>query len=333
MFATLKNWRRQRVLRTAEIPEPLWREALELLPFLAICTDEEFLRLRAKVILFLYAKSIVGARGHRVTPLQRVVIATQACILVLNLDMRYYDGWENIIVYPDEFVPGWEWEDDAGVVHTNDAPMAGEAMPGGPVVLSWPDVLASTDWDAAGMNLAIHEFAHKLDMRNGAANGCPPLPSTMSPKVWKDTLDKAYRHFYTARRARRPHGDRPVRRRVGRRVLRRALRSVLRGSDAAAARVSRRLPAAAPVLQAGPRRAHRAPAGRVTGATRERSSAGRRRSRSSARQRAVDDLGRRVARRQRAEGGASERRGIEPRRAERVADRCRRMPQQQRCLQ
>ena len=196
MFATLKNWRRQRVLRNAEIPEALWREALELLPFLAICTDEEFLRLRAKVVQFLYAKSIVGARGHRVTPLQRVVIAAQACILVLNLDMRYYDGWENIIVYPDEFIPGWEWEDDAGVVHKNDAPMAGEAMPGGPVVLSWPDVLASTDWDAARMNLAIHEFAHKLDMRNGAANGCPPLPSTMSPRRWGETLEDAYVHFY-----------------------------------------------------------------------------------------------------------------------------------------
>ena len=252
MFATLKNWRRQRVLRTAEIPEPLWREALELLPFLAICTDEEFLRLRAKVILFLYSKSIVGARGHRVTPLQRVVIAAQACILVLNLDMRYYDGWENIIVYPDEFVPGWEWEDDAGVVHTNDAPMAGEAMPGGPVVLSWPDVLASTDWDAAGMNLAIHEFAHKLDMRNGAANGCPPLPPTMSPRRWGETLEDAYVHFYKRVESRRPHGDRSVRRRIDRGVLRRALGSVLRRPDAAAARVSERLSAVPRVLPAGP---------------------------------------------------------------------------------
>jgi Mlc titration factor MtfA (ptsG expression regulator) len=204
VFATLRNWRRQRVLRTAEIPEPLWREALELLPFLAICTDEEYARLRQKVVLFLHSKSIVGARGHVVTPLQRVVIAAQACILVLNLDMAYFDGWENVIVYPDEFVPGWEWEDDAGVVHRNESAMAGEAMPGGPVVLSWPDVLASTDWDAAGMNLAIHEFAHKLDMRNGAANGCPPLPATMSPKVWKDTFDKAYVHFYT----RAERGDR-----------------------------------------------------------------------------------------------------------------------------
>ena len=81
-------------------------------------------------------------------------------------------------------------------MHTNDEPMAGEAMErGGPVVLSWADVEASQDWNAAGMNLAIHEFAHKLDMRNGAANGCPPLPAEMPPHIWKKTMMNAYEHF------------------------------------------------------------------------------------------------------------------------------------------
>ncbi len=195
MFEAIRNWRQRRVLKGAAIPDTLWREALEELPFMAIYTDAELERLRAKVVLFLNAKGIVGARKHEVTPLQRVIIAIQACVPVLNLDMAYYDGWENVIVYPDEFVPGWTWEDEAGVVHTNDGPRAGETMPGGPVVLSWPDVEASADWDAAGMNLVIHEFAHKLDMRNGEANGCPPLPATMPPHVWKKALTAAYEDF------------------------------------------------------------------------------------------------------------------------------------------
>ena len=195
MLTGLRKWRQQRVLRSSAIPDSLWREALESLPFVAIYTDEELTRLRSKVVLVLSSKSIVGARGHEVTPLQRVIIAIQACVLVLNLDMAYYDGWENIIVYPDEFIPGWEFEDDAGVVHINDSPLAGEAMPGGPVVLSWPDVEASSDWDEAGMNLVIHEFAHKLDMRNGEANGCPPLPATMPPHIWKKSLTTAYDDF------------------------------------------------------------------------------------------------------------------------------------------
>ena len=146
-------------------------------------------------MLFLHAKAIVGARGHEVTPLQRVVIAIEACVLILELDMAFYDGFENVIVYPGEFVPDWEWEDEAGVVHRNDEPLAGEAMPGGPVVLSWPDVAAGADWESTGMNLVIHEFAHKIDMRNGEADGCPPLPAGMSADAWKETLTAAYDDF------------------------------------------------------------------------------------------------------------------------------------------
>ena len=47
MVEALRNWRRKRVLRSAAIPDVLWREALESLPFVAIYTDEELARLRA----------------------------------------------------------------------------------------------------------------------------------------------------------------------------------------------------------------------------------------------------------------------------------------------
>jgi Mlc titration factor MtfA (ptsG expression regulator) len=196
VFAKLRKWRRRRVLKRAAIPDELWRQALAALPFLARYNTAELARLRDSVVLFLDEKVIVGAQGHLVTPLQRVIIAVQACVLVLNLDLKYYNGWQNVYVYPDEFVPRWEWEDEAGVVHRNDEALAGEAAPGGPVVLSWPDVAASADWHASGMNLVIHEFAHKLDMLNGEANGCPPLPPSISPLAWTTELVAAYQDFH-----------------------------------------------------------------------------------------------------------------------------------------
>ena len=116
-------------------------------------------------------------------------------MLVLNLDLALYDGFENVVVYPGEFVPGWEYEDEFGVVHKQDDALAGEAMHLGPVVLSWPDVEASADWDAAQMNLVIHEFAHKIDMADGDANGCPPLPADMSRRDWQRTMQAAYDDF------------------------------------------------------------------------------------------------------------------------------------------
>ena len=190
-----RKWRRERVLAHAALPDPLWEEGLARLPFLAYLTAADRARLRDSVVLFLDAKSIVGARGHDVTPLQRVVIAIQACVPILNLDLSFYDRFENVIVYADEFRPDREWEDEAGVVHRSDEPLAGEAMANGPVVLSWADVAASSDWDEAGMNLVIHEFAHKIDMHDGDANGCPPLPPSMSPAQWRDTFAAAYDDF------------------------------------------------------------------------------------------------------------------------------------------
>ncbi len=98
MFGLLRKWRRERVLKGAAIPDALWHEACATLPFLDLYDAGEIDRLRALVVLFLDAKAIVGARGHEVTPLQRVIIGIQACVPVLCLDLAYYDGWENIIV-------------------------------------------------------------------------------------------------------------------------------------------------------------------------------------------------------------------------------------------
>ena len=112
MLGALKRWRQRRVLERAALPDALWTEAAGSLPFLARYDAAELERLRDLCVLFLDRKSIVGAGGHDVTPPQRVVIAIQACVLVLGLSLEWYDGFENVVVYPDEFVPDWTWEDE-----------------------------------------------------------------------------------------------------------------------------------------------------------------------------------------------------------------------------
>ena len=62
----LRRYRRKRILRTSALPDTLWRDACASLPFLAIYTPDELARLRDLVVLFLDAKSIVGARGHEI---------------------------------------------------------------------------------------------------------------------------------------------------------------------------------------------------------------------------------------------------------------------------
>ena len=87
--------------------------------------------------------------------------------------------------------------DEAGVIHLTNDPMAGEAWLGGPVILSYEDVALAADeaLRVAGYNVVIHEFAHKLDMRNGEPNGFPPLHAEMSVAAWKRAFTSGYEDF------------------------------------------------------------------------------------------------------------------------------------------
>jgi MtfA peptidase len=192
----LQRWWLQRILRKHRIPQPLWETVLNKIGVLARLSSEERHRLRELASRFLHEKSIVGTQGLLVTDEMRVVIATQACLLILNLGMDYFDGWHEVIVYPDTFVVAREERDDAGVVHRNRHALGGEAWGRGPVILSWRDAQPGAHPHGHGSNVILHEFAHKLDMLNGAANGMPPLHADMSRPAWTEALSSAYANLY-----------------------------------------------------------------------------------------------------------------------------------------
>jgi MtfA peptidase len=195
------SWlRRNRERAPVEIDRALWREATAPWLFMRGLTDAENERLRALCGRFLANKHFSGTHGLEVSDAMRVEIAAQACILVLELGAEWYEGWSEVIVYPSQFAPQREVVDEAGVVHVTNDPMAGEAWLGGPVVLSYEDVALTANEEArvAGYNVVIHEFAHKLDMRNGDPNGFPPLHAGMSAKAWKAAFSEAYDDFCRA---------------------------------------------------------------------------------------------------------------------------------------
>ena len=179
------------------IPAPHWREATRAYLFMRGMSpaDSEHLRLLASH--FLETKHFSGAAGLEITELMRTQIAAQACILVLELGLDYFAGWSDIILYPGTFVPEREVIDEAGVVHMTRDPLAGEAWLGGPVILSYDDVARASDEETRvdGFNVVIHEFAHKLDMLNGAPNGFPPLHKGMRLDAWKRDFMAAYLDF------------------------------------------------------------------------------------------------------------------------------------------
>jgi hypothetical protein len=184
----LRNWRRARILRKHRIEDDLWNLSTREFRFLPSGQ-----KLKDLVLLFLAEKQFSGARGIEITDRMRVAIAAQACLPILELGLDWYSGWTGVVLYPGDFRVRRSELDEDGVLHEWDDELAGEAMPGGPVVLSW-DAAAH---DPA-INVVIHEFAHKLDMLSGEPNGVPPLHSNMDGKKWLSTLNTAYQGFCDA---------------------------------------------------------------------------------------------------------------------------------------
>lgn len=173
------------------IPDNLWAVVVTSLPFLENLSPSEQQQLRELSESFLGAKEFSAAGGLELTDEICVSIAAQGCLPILKLGLSTYRDWVGIIVYPDEFVVRRQIEDDDGVMHEYDDVLAGEAWEGGPLILSWHDVKMAGD----GYNVVIHEFAHKLDMLNGDADGMPALHSGITESEWQETFLAAYDNF------------------------------------------------------------------------------------------------------------------------------------------
>lgn len=184
------RWRRARVLRHHLIDAADFDAAVAALPILHGLDADQRMRLRQQASLLLAGKVFSAAGGAEVDTPIRLAIALQACLLTLHLDDDSYRGWREIILYPDEFLRQREETDDAGVVHVTRDILAGESWHGGPLVLSIADVAVSGQAD--GFNVVLHEFAHKLDMLNGDANGFPPLHRDMNAAEWAHDFGAAY---------------------------------------------------------------------------------------------------------------------------------------------
>ena len=188
---SLRAWRRQRILAKHPVSPAEWQAVLQQLPILDGLNEAEQQRLRERAVLFLHHKHLSALPGVELDAHARLLLAVQAELPLLHLaDLNWYQGFHEIVLYPDDFISPQRHRDASGVVHEWEGEHSGEAWLQGPVILAWPGVQASGQWD--GYNLVIHELAHKLDMLNGSANGLPPLHADMRISDWAGAMQHAY---------------------------------------------------------------------------------------------------------------------------------------------
>lgn len=199
MWRRLRAWWRGRAeaaaLARRPIADDLWKRTLVRYPFLRDPADPAGARLRRLTSLFLDRKEFTAVPPVRLTNDVVVAIAAQACLPVLQLGLHRYDDFVGIVVHADQVLARRQHVDDDGVLHEYDEVLSGEAVHGGPVMLSWRDVRCSGRTATEGYNVVIHEFAHVLDMADGVADGVPLLPPELPRARWVSTLMSEYQGF------------------------------------------------------------------------------------------------------------------------------------------
>lgn len=170
-------YRRARI--TSRAFPAAWRKILKhRVPLVRRLPFDLQLQLKKRMQVFIAEKAFLGCAGLRVSEEMRVVIAAQACLLILNRPTDYFANVRQILLYPGAFVikraPASTSADEAGVQHEQRQVLTGESWTQGQVILSWQDTLEGAAVADDGRNVVIHEFAHQLDSENGAPNGAPP---------------------------------------------------------------------------------------------------------------------------------------------------------------
>ncbi|MBA3501891.1 MAG: zinc-dependent peptidase, partial [Deltaproteobacteria bacterium] len=165
MFGWLKERRRKRI-----VAEPFPREWDAIIdayvPLAWRLQSAERQRLRELVQIFIAEKTWEGCSGLDLTEEMQVIVAANACLLVLDRGIDLYKDVDSILLYPRTVItpprtPFMFENVRAPIGHAR--AISGEAMLHGPVVLSWDAVMEGTRWDAMH-NVVVHELAHKIDM-------------------------------------------------------------------------------------------------------------------------------------------------------------------------
>ena len=163
---------RRNRLKSRPFP-PAWEKGLECVPLYGRLPEHDRKELKGHIQVFLAEKSFEGCGGFEMTDEARLMVATQACILLLHRETDYFPGLSSIIIYPDEYLAPLQEVDESGVVTEWIDRLSGESCREGSIVLSWKDVTLKGPDVHEAYNVVLHEFAHQLDVEDGITSGAP----------------------------------------------------------------------------------------------------------------------------------------------------------------
>jgi hypothetical protein len=145
--------------------------------------------------VFLAEKHFEGCGGFEITDEVRVIVATQACMLLLNRETDLFPRLKTILVYESAFFAEQEERGEDGLISLSRDAHAGESWNIGVVILAWDEVNKSFRHKHDGYNVVIHEFAHQLDSEDKDTDGVPVLDGRGFYQRWQEVFSEHYKQL------------------------------------------------------------------------------------------------------------------------------------------
>lgn len=185
------NWRRRRI--RSHPPPAEWVEIVaRSVPYYQLLPEQDRKELLGHTQVLLREKHFEGCGGLELTDEMPLIIAAQACILVLHRKTDYFPKVQSVVVYPHAYVTKRVETDEDGLVHEDEEVREGESWERGTVVLSWDEIARNSRGAGRGRNIVLHEFAHQLDQELGGVAGVPLPPDRAQRAEWARVLGEEY---------------------------------------------------------------------------------------------------------------------------------------------
>ena len=182
---------RRKCLKLQPFPESWENIMKEKIQLYKVFPENLKNQLHNDIKIFIDEKKFEGCGGLVVTEEMKVVIAAEACMLLLNRKNNDYPFLKTILIYPHAFTA--RNYNKIGNQYVNEpSTRSGESWTRGNVVLAWDYVKHGATNGKDGQNVVLHEFAHQLDQEDGAADGAPILEKASRYASWGRVLSKEF---------------------------------------------------------------------------------------------------------------------------------------------
>jgi Mlc titration factor MtfA (ptsG expression regulator) len=140
-----------------------------------------------------------AANGFALTEDIEVTIAADAALLLLGLPDDSFRRVRTVLVHPTTVMLSGEHSQVPGIMSDDPMPILGQADLHGPVLIVWDAVLSEARHPGSGHNVVFHEFAHRLDMLTGDADGMPPMAAADLAERWVSVCTDVYQRVADGR--------------------------------------------------------------------------------------------------------------------------------------